>query len=435
MDIIGDADEQEPARPEREVIGWRAVVRPADLLHSLLDGLVALGAAIALAAVSLVIVLYVAISHFHGGPGDFFALAVWLTGASLGVPLRSVVSFSEPSEHYKAVTVTDLRVIAWLLTVVMLVLVFRLVRRRERARPSAGLAQSVVRALLTALVATLGLLVLALVTTRASVFGYPFGLESITGGHVGSRIGLEPGFVFVGPLLLTAVAALAGAAPAIPPPRRRTDELARWSLVLRQTWRQLLITGVLAGTALLVYGSVEAVQHTGGRFTVLVVIGLVLMLPNLAIYGTLGGFGTTFYVTQRATGPGSGSGLDRVSRSIGIFDSFRPWVVWLLLAAAVVGTLLPALRARRAVRAGRLGGADYPLSGVWRAALAGLLAALAWVLLGAFSYSTSASGTLGHLTSLSESAGPSLLAAAGLTAAWLSLGYLATSIAVGSGGA
>jgi hypothetical protein len=122
-----------------------------------------------------------------------------------------------------------------------------------------------------------------------------------------------------------------------------------------------------------------------------------------------------------------------VSRSIGIFGSFRPWVVWLLLAAAVVGTLVPAPLARCAVRAGRLRGADHPLSGVWRATLAGLLAALVWVLLGAFSYSTSmsTSGISGPSLRLSESAGPSLLAAVGLTAAWLSLGYLATSIAAG----
>jgi hypothetical protein len=126
--------------------------------------------------------------------------------------------------------------------------------------------------------------------------------------------------------------------------------------------------------------------------------------------------------------------LDRVSRSIGIFGSFRPWVVWLLLAAAVVGTLVPAPLARCAVRAGRLRGADHPLSGVWRAAtLAGLLAALVWVLLGAFSYSTSmsTSGISGPSLRLRESAGPSLLAAVGLTAARLSLGYLATSIAAG----
>ena len=429
MDIIGDADGLEPVRPGPEPAGRRALVRPADLLHALFDGLIALGAAVVLAMVSVIVLVYGASSHFYGGPGDFFAAGVWLTGLSLGVPLRETASTTMPGGHeLAAASAAEGRAIAWLLTAIVLVLVFRLVRRRERARPSAGGAQLTVRALLTALVVTLILLVLALAATRAS--GYNAGLRS------SSSIGLEPGLVFAGPLLLSAAAALTGAATAATLPPHAAGQLARWRPVFRLAWRQFLVIGAVTGVTLLVYVCAETTKHSGGRATAVTVLALLLLLPNLAIYGTLGGFGATFYGTERVTGLGPGHGTG-VSDSIGIFGSFRPWIVWLMLAAAVAGTLLPALLARRAVRAERIRGADYPLSGVWRAAVTGLVAALVCVLLGTFSYmassytaySTSSVALRGLSFHQSDSAGPSLLAAAGLTAAWLTLGYLATAVA------
>jgi hypothetical protein len=92
--------------------------------------------------------------------------------------------------------------------------------------------------------------------------------------------------------------------------------------------------------------------------------------------------------------------------------------------------LATALLARRAARAGHCSSARYPLTGVWRAAVAGLLTATAAVLLGALSYTASIAGFAGTPVHTSASFGPSLLAAAGLTAAWLSAGYLAASVAL-----
>ena len=441
MDIIGDADELGPVPPEQGPPGRRALVQQADLLHAVADGLIALGAAVAVAALGLVIVVHTATSHVNGGPGDYFAVAVWLTGASLGVPVHLANTATLPGAPQLETNAVQGRAIVWLLTAIVLVLAYRLTRRRERLRPSASLAQLSVRALLTALAVTLFLLVLALATTRASVFGQT-PADAFTGVYSTSSIGLEPGFVFAGPLLLTAVAALAGAATATTPRDRAASELARWGPVLRLAWRQVVVIGTITGVTLLVYACTEIGQHSSGRATAVAVIGLTLLLPNLTIYGTLGGFGTTFFygATEVSIGPGIRPGSSSVSHSVGIFGSFRPWIVWLMLATAVVGTLLPALIARRAERSGRSGrkrGADYPLPGVWRATLTGLLTALAVVLLGSLSDTQSTSSSFGPPGSSSSlhdrlSAGPSLLAAAGLTAVWFSLCYLATSIATRS---
>ena len=451
MDIIGDADELGPVPPEPEPARRRALVQQADLLHAVVDGLIALGAAIAVAALGLVIVVHTATSHASGGPGDFFAVAVWLTGASLGVPVHLANSATLPGAPRLETNAVQGRAVIWLLTAIVLILTYRLTRRRERLRPSASLAQLSVRALLTALAVTLLLLVLALATTRASVFGRT-PADAFTGVYSTSSIGLEPGFVFAGPLLLTAIAALAGAATATTtattPRGRAASELARWGPVFRLAGRQVVIIGAITGVTLLVYACTEIGQHSSARATAVAVIGLTLLLPNLAIYGTLGGFGTTFFYgdIEVSIGPGIRPESSSVSHSVGLFGSFRPWIVWLILAAAVAGTLLPALMARRAERSGgsgrsgcsgRRSGAGYPLPGVWRAALTGLVTALAVVLLGTLSYAQSTSsafGPPGSSSSLQESlsAGPSLLAAAGLAAVWFSLCYLAASIAMRS---
>jgi hypothetical protein len=200
--------------------------------------------------------------------------------------------------------------------------------------------------------------------------------------------------------------------------------------VLRVAWRQTTVTGAVTGVTLLVYATAKAGLHGSDRQMTITVIGLLLLLSTLAIYGTLGGFGTTFYGTMTFASPGPGRQPGAASHSIGIFGSFRPWIVWLLLAAAVAGALVPALLARRAARAGHRGSARYPLTGVWRAAVTGLLTATAAVLLGALSYTASGAGFADTPVHTSASLGPSLLAAAGLSAAWLSTGYLAASVAL-----
>ena len=414
MDIIGDAGEQGPAEPEPGTGSRRTFVQPEDLFHALADGLIALGSAIAVAALSLVILIYSAGGQVHGGLVDFLVVAVWLTGASLGVPVRETVSTGIPGGSVTATA--ELRAVAWLLTGIVLFLVFRLVRRRERGRPSAAPTQRVARALLTALVIALVLLVLALVTNRASVFGLFTGAPD---PQARSSIGLEPGFVFAGPLLLTAAAALVGAFPW----RLRASP---WGLA----WGQFAVTGVIAGVTLLVYAAAEVGAHGNSRETMVTVIGLVLLLPNLAIYGTLGGFCTTFYATLSAGSLGQRAIPANTSHSIGIFGSIRPWILWLLLGAAAAGVLVPALLARRAQRAGRAYGSDYQLAGIWRPAVAGLASACAVIPLGSLSYTSSTSGIQGASLNIDASAGTNLFAAAGLTAAWLCLGYLATSMAL-----
>jgi hypothetical protein len=427
MDIIGDADEFDPSRPVRERPGRRVFIQPPDLAQVLLNGLIPLAAAIVAALLGLLIVIYGGGEHVDGGPGDFFALAVWLTGASLGVPVKQASSTVMPGQHGVLTDNTEVRVVVWLLTAIVLVLVFRLVRRQGRARTDATPARLAVWAVLSALTLTVALLVLSLATTRASVFGLPIVLSGDTGASTRSSVGPELGFVFAGPLLLTAIAALAGAATATRLGPRASAEIARWRPVLDVAWRQVAVTGELAGFTLLVYLAVEVSSHTTGREAAVTVFGLILLLPNLAIYGTLGGFGTTFYGSERFS-PDVGPG--KVAGNIGILGSFRPWVVWLLVAAAVVGVLVSALLARRSVRVGRLASADYSPVKVWRATAGGLVVACAVVLLGALTYSGSSGGAGSSSLRFAATAGPSLLAAAGLTALWLSAGYLVASLAV-----
>lgn len=394
-------------------------VQPADLLFAARDGLIAVAAAVAVAALGLVAVSYTAVADVHASAGDFLTIAVWLTCASLGVPIREAQTDTPPSGPGVFTSAAEVRAVVWLLTTILLVLVFVLVRRRERARPSGGAAQAAVRAGLTAAAVTLVLLVLAFVTTRRSVFGFPPTFTNFAGYHTTSRIGPEPVFVLAGPLPLAAIAAAAAVCTTAPPLRRAAAELARWRPVLTLAWRQVVVSGLLGGLTLLIYTAVEISQRGGGRVTTATVIGLLLLLPNLAIYGTLAGFGATFYAKVTL-----GSLSPREGQSAGLFGVFRPWIVWLLLGAAVASVLIPPLLAMRRRRGDTAG---YPLAGVWRAVVAGLAIAVAVVLFDALSYADTSAGYFtsgGSSTGTSASFGPSLLAAAGLTAAWLTAGYL-----------
>jgi len=290
LDVIGDPAESDRVRSARRLEGWQA-----DLAYALGDGLIALGTAVAVAVLSLVVVVYAGTNHLQGGPADFFSLGVWLTGTSLGVPVHMTLT-ETVGPHQSLSEVVQVRAIVWLLTAIVLVLLFLLARRRERTQPSAGSGRAAAKAVLTAIVVTAALLVLALATTRSSIFGSPVG-GVIIGARSHASLGLEPGFVFAGPLLLSACAALAGRAagrggshgPATARHTRVADELSRWWPVLRTAWRQILVTGGLAGVTLLIYLAVDATQHGGAKHTAVIVIGLFLLLPNLAIYGTLGG--------------------------------------------------------------------------------------------------------------------------------------------------
>lgn len=430
MDVIGDPAEWDGGRPPRRRLeGWHG-----DFVYALTDGLIALGTAVVVAVLGVMVLRYAWASHLHGGAADYFSLGVWLTGASLGVPVHMSASTTFGPGHSLDEHL-QLRAIVWLLTAIVLTLIYLLARRRERVQPSTGSARAAVRALLTALVVTAVLLVLSLVTKRPGVFGYPF-FGSNAGLKSAASMGLEPGFVFAGPLLLSAIAALAGRAGgwrtsdgAVAAGRARaTGELSRWRPVLRVAWRQILVTGGLAGVALLIYLAVYGIQHGGARHTAVIVTGLVLLLPNLAVYGTLGGFGTTFYGTLKTTSLGEGITPVGGTYSVGIFGSHRVWIVWLLLAAAVAGTVVPALLAR-------LDSIDLPITGAWRAAVTGLAVGVAEVLLGEISAASSTSGVVtfsaaGGSFYETVSAGPSLLAAAGLSALWFALGYLAAAVAV-----
>jgi len=427
-----------PEAAGEQTEGSSPLMARADFLHAIIDGLIALAAAVVVALLGLVIVVNLLPGHVVNGAGDYFAVAVWLTGASLGTPVHETAATAFPGNADGSLNSgTEVRAAVWLLTLIVLMLVFRLARRRERSRPSASLPQFAIRGLLPAVVLTLVLLVLALVTDRTSIFGFP-GLGG-DGNSLSPQMstGLEPGFVFVGPLLLTAAAGMFGrlatcvrSAAGGPLPRRLHDALGQWSPAMRVSWLQVRIIGLITGVTLWIYISVEVGSHTNSvRETAALTVGLFLLLPNLAIYGTFGGFGTTIYGTAITTSSGTGlggPGRDVRSYDIGIAASHRPWIVWLLLAAALLGTLAPTLLVKRGMLAKR--GEDYRWQQVWRATAIGTLSAVAVVLLGTLSLSGYTSSH-GFSFRSDLSLGPNLLAAAGLTAVWVCVAYLAVSFA------
>ncbi|MBR7829723.1 hypothetical protein KDK95_25680 [Actinospica sp. MGRD01-02] len=437
-----------PARP--------VVLTGVDVVQAVRDGLVGLVAAYVAALIAMVLVVTVG---FHGeqvnaGVGDYLASAAWLTASSLGTPISGTMTGAD-SGISMSIGIS-LRVTVWLLTIIVLYIVYRAVRGRERTAPSVTLGQLVARSALTAAVVSIALLILSFATHRADPFGGTGYLTATSANDgvqgVGGSMSIDAPLVFVGPLLLVFVTALVARLgvwihlmSADPRAARVRTQLGLWAPSFRVAWLQTRVIGALVGVGLWIYAVFEVVSnHELSHGGLAALIGGLFLLPNFAIYGTFVGFGVTLYAsaaglsslgglsssgsdggTGATDGPG-GSGYD-----FGLFAGHRPWGVWLLLLAVIIGTSAPALLARRGTARFAVDRADYTPNGAWRSVLLGGVAALAITLLGTLALTMNAGLEGVGVLSVTESFGPSLLAAVGLTALWFLLSYLVLSFSLG----
>lgn len=435
-----------------------AVLTAADVLPAVRDGLIALSAAYVTALIAIVLVIAVGLhsQHVNVSFGDYLTTSAWFTASSLGTPISGSISESvnvggSGSSSDSLVTGVavnlSLRITIWLLTAVILYLVYRAVRGRERRTPSGSLGQVVARAALPAVVVSVTLLILAFATRSSNPFGGASYLSSTAAAYGGQSVsgsmGIDAPFVFLGPLLLVFAAALLGrlgvwihSMSADPRAIRMRMQLSQWTPSIRVAWLQTRVIGALVGIGLWMYAVFEVVsKHELSHGGLAILIGGLFLLPNFAIYGILIGFGVTLYGTASsltevvnlstgATSPGAGS------YDLGLFASHRPWGLWLLLLAVLIGTVAPAILARRGARfaANR---DDFLPNGAWRSVLLGIGAALLVTLLGALELTTGVDIAGPGSYSDTESFGPSLLAAIGLTALWFLLSYMAFSLSLG----
>jgi len=449
-----------------------ALLSAADLLPAARDGLLALAAAFVMALLAVVLVVLVGFngSNVHVGFGDYFSTALWLTASSLGAPLSGSISESMnlgsdtsglASGNLSFAMSLSLRLTVWLLTIIVLLLTYRFARQREREAPSFSLGQVVARAALPAVAVSAALLILALVTRRSDPFGAMGYLNGSTGGTAGLQgasgsLGIDTPLVFLGPLLLVfALALLARLGvwihlmSADPHAMRMRTQFGRWTPSFRVAWLQMRVIGTLVAVGIWVYLAYEVIsQHELSHGGVAALLAGLFLLPNFAVYGTFMGFGVTLYASVTGLGAlfsgiaatdTSGSGSDggvptNTGASVGLFGSDRPWGVWLLLLAVLIGTLAPAVLARRGGRFA-VNPADYRSNGAWRSVLLGIVTALVVTLLGALSLSVGVGMGGGTATSVdglsvTEAFGPSLLGAIGLTALWFLLSYMAVSLAL-----
>ena len=463
------------------------------------DGLIAIAAALVVAFVALLVVVYSSVSHVSFGFKSFYTSAAELTGGSFGVPDRLSMSAdlsqlmaavsqgadsASPADLGGAATPMpfsvgfDLRMTVWLLPILALTIVFLLGRRAERKSPAAAPGPVLLRALVSGVAAALGVLVLALTShqTRTSLDFSSLGktasaldLQAMF-PNLRAQTGLATGFVFLGPPLLVFLAATLGRAGVwlrVPSPDRRVERLRAvlgpWAAAARSAWLQARIVGVLAGLVLWVRVFIAAADdHTSSGHLLLIALAGVLLLGNLAVYGAFLGFGVPLTAALSSnvgpllagmaggaspSGGGSPSGgaspylnaLNGTKASFGLFSPHGEWIVWLLFAVAVIGTLAPVLLGRRFSRFA-VRGEDYPLSGFWRPIVIGALGALVVVVVGALSMKIAMSlGTAGDMA-VSASIGPNLFVALGVVALWFLFGYLAIALATrsprpGDGGA
>ena len=491
-----------PAPPAR--VKGAPLIRLGELIPAAVDAVVPLAAGLLAVVLGLLLVVGVGLSGVSvqsAGAGDYFAGASWLTASSLGTPFGGGMSDSVAglgSASFSSSSGVTLRAAVWLVTVLILFLAFHAARRRERRAHRGRFAQLVVRSLLPALLTSILLLILALTTQRTSVFG----LGGLFGGgndvDAGSGLsvtqngsfGIDTPLVFVGPLLLVLVVALiARISVWIQAPESRDDPLAQrvrtqwdlWRPSLRVAWLQLRIIVTLSSLAAWFYIAVQAGTDSNSSDHPLVyVLGALVLILNLGIYGMFAGFGVTLYATAATLGGSlgggglgsgdgsgsssgsgglsgsgfapysgssagsayssnltisadSGSGSGGSGSAFGILSGSKPWEIWILLAIAVVGTLTPAVLAwTKRPRKRPLLAADYAPAAAWRAVLLGVATALALILLGTLELdeSISSSGGFGDLGT-TVGFGPSLFAGMGLTALWFLLAYLAVSFALG----
>ncbi|MBS2965082.1 hypothetical protein KGA66_18640 [Actinocrinis puniceicyclus] len=463
----------------------------ADLLAAVRDALVPLVGVLVLVFALVVGLAFLLSSSSHGGFHDWFTSSVILLAGALGAPAAMTVgggdspgSATDPfgsnslgsnsGAMTSAVSVDlSIRLTVWAVTFLLFFLWMRAGRRREAAEPSAYPAQLAARSALPALATSLGLLVLALVSSGSGVFGMrdallggasaglggtpggadpfgnggtdPFGGGSGTGGSgaaydIGavadggggphSSLGVSPGWVFFGPLLIVFAAFLVGRLTAVA--RRPAGDpggewvrrlAAPWRAAARVAWIQLRAVGVLAGLAVLVYAEYQALTADGSsaRQKTALAVTAVLLLPNLMVGGALTGFCVTLFAGVTLGAIGS------KGTKIGLFGNSQPWMIYVLIAAAVAGTLLPwfLVRTRRRV----VQSAAFAPAQVWRAAVFGAVAGLVATLLGQASLS-GLYGIGGMDISAKVGLTYSMIGAVVAGAVWCAAGFLAVAILV-----
>ncbi|MGH3417961.1 MAG: hypothetical protein ACRDSS_15930, partial [Actinocrinis sp.] len=275
--------------------------------------------------------------------------------------------------------------------------------------------------------------------------GYDFGQHAAHGvssvggtlagpaSSVHSTIGVSPGWVFLGPLLIAFAAFFIGRLttvarrPAGDPGGEWIRKLTGpWRAAARIVWIQLRAVAPLAGIAVLIYAEYHILDASGtsGRDKAGFAILALLLLPNMMTGGLLTGFCVTLFAgVSISVFGGQGS-------EIGLFGNDRPWLIYVLFAIAVLGSALPWLlvRTRRRV----VDAAAFAPGGFWRAAVVGAIVGLIIAVLGQFQLTGSIGSSLGLGLGggLTLGATYSTLAAILAGAIWSTLAYIAVSYQV-----
>ena len=430
-----------PPVPPAPVIRRPPLITVPDAIASVLDALVPLVIVMVLTFGVVVGIAMLLTSTAHGGFHDWFISAVILTAGAFGAP----TSLSTSSGSNSGISSSDtgglsfsisenfeINIAAWIITFALFVWWARRARRREAAAPSTSPGQVVARSALSAVGVSLVLLILALVSKASDLYGLsgaalggtgdtsnsssgsgtdPFGssgtggdtsglgsLGSLGGGSGGAHgsIAVQPGWVFVGPLLVVLAACLVGRLSAVAR-RPAGDPGGEWIRKLIAPWRavgvvvrtQAYAVAALVGPTVLIYAEYHLFNADApGRVKAAGALVGVLLLPNFAVGGILTGFGVTLFAGLQVGGVLAGAdGANGLG--IGLFGDSRPWLVWLLIGEAVVGTVFPWILVRTRRRA--VEPTAFAPSQVWRAALLGGVGAFLIATLGQASLSGSVS--------------------------------------------
>jgi hypothetical protein len=454
------------------------LITRADVADAARDALVPLAAALVLVFGIIAGLANLLSSTAHGGFHDWFTSTVIVTagalGASTSLSLGSALDSDSSDLGGLSFNLSfELDLAVWIVTFALLAAWAWRARRREAAAPSASPGQLAARSALSALGVSLVLLILALASSTADLYGLgnamlgsslgsddssgsgfsgdsgssgtdPFGsgtdsggfgsgslATASTGGSAHASIGVQPGWVFVGPLLLALLACAVGRLAAVSR-RPAGDPGGEWIRNLTGPWRgvgavlwtQLRAVALLAGLTVAIYAEYELLHSDGpGRVKTALTLLIVLMLPNLALGGLLTGFGVTLFAGVGLIGIAGLGGT-----GLGLFGDSRPWLIWVLIAEALVGTALPWILVRTRRRA--VHPAAFAPGQVWRAALIGALGGFAVALLGQISVSGSVG--LAVLGGSNATAGLvySTFGAIAAGALWCAAAYLAVSLQV-----
>ena len=376
-------------------------------------------------------VLVAVVALFAAPEGHGGSLADWLRTAvlllALAVGGRAVVDGSVGNEMLSAEMSVGARVLPLVLTVLVLALVARGSTAAERTSPSTDRQQLLVRSAVTGLVAGAGTAIVVALSRTGSVYAANLADEF-------DGVGVEIGAGVLGALVgatalvsLTAAAARARVSPAATPlpgsmAAQVTPERAAALRPVLATLRTFLL-GLLGAAAI---GIVLAFLHRayltddldGDRWQALA--ALLVLSANAVLVAALGALGVP--MTFSGESRGNADLLDFVDDTVGasgsgqwtLFDD-KVWLLALLVPLAVaLGTAV-----RRTLRQP---GVVIDTSGVKTAAVCGAAAGLVAALLVRVSVSGSVDGAAAIVgeasASGSLSAGPSLLWAPLLGAAW-----------------